>query len=532
MDAQRFSLSIQAAKNLLLGQEKSHLPFHSAFEKWVRRIKGVKLPDDIKEDFLRELFVFKFLCDQSFFFYALLTNQLGLYYEYVRSFEKRGGHGQQVAEKNHQHYLNDVWSSTMKPIHTTHTNLLVVEVIEAHRMQLLTWMMLSQQLQDLTYRHQVEVRHHRAAVLEALAPILEEMSEDIPDFSVLWALLRHDFDQIAYEASRDALSFDALNASAETVTVMFNRTRQRIFEFMDSHQAAVANYRDRIEDIFKQYDETILAINHHYDGLKAIVASQCLSFTEEEKRSKKELIEGVDRFVSKIEQDLNKGTSSHSGLFDVFHEHVSGYLRAIDEVTLPEQLQRVLNDCAQGIGELASGLNESAFPETVIDRIKAVQEMLSSLANQKPIEFNIMSQPEMHDAITSFASEIKDQPTPEQKTTSMREQASQLRETHQSDQDLFQTKMTAIKNLWEQAKTDQEDPLELDEADEKMIDALFHQLEDEKAGIDLTALDALSSLIKKVRQSNTENTDCKKLCKCLYDLRSSFGESIGIGKVL
>lgn len=550
MDSSKLFSALQHVRELFSGNGRLKPLLSDFIEKWSRRIKGIKFPEDIAEDTLIEILTYKFLCDINFFFYMLLTDQLQLYYALLKELEKEG---REAVEGNDQtENVADLWatlnnallSSDISSKHKVLLNALEESSIEAFKMQLIFWMMLSKQLEHLEYEHQTEIRRNRRNAIDGPTSVLEHMLEDerlSARHSEIDALYQRHMQRVAAvnrELAKTDLSLEELRASTDEVNRLFDEDRQDIYRFMDKHPNETRAYRELINNNYHMHDQRLDKINKKFETLKAITRAQLAESCEQSKESSKALLLSIDALITEAENALGPAASNH---LRVLHGEIAEYIRQLDNADTPERLQRILADCAGSMGQALDPLKVGGNPPKVIERLEDARSVLQSLGTQPPVEYDLWKKdrhgaaisselealqgeaPVLREKIKEVSFHLKpthDLKTPAEKTAAMREQASSLRSNGQDSGDEFIAKMREIKDLWNDAKADADDPLEISEESKREIDMLFQEMENRE--LDISKLEQVEIKLREIKCSNPDNESCEKSHEKLMGFMKEF----------
>lgn len=500
-------------------------PATKAHDVTIRKSSGIKTQEDVKEEIELAYALFIYLCKTDYIFYLRVNHLFDALFTYLNelTLNKKIGSYQKEAKPLEP---REFTTTVHKPLESTdeirriHQFLddLNRKIIEENS-KLDLWLYTARQLREVKFEHYSAVRDNRHEAHVALLNVLEQAVNDEavrgqPHYDALvrvyeqekvnLAFMQHEMGK-NYTNPDGTQNLEAMQQSAEDVSRRYESAKINILSVLEKPGLGV--YKKQADDVITQADEKLEAINLKYNAMVQVLELKLQKLCFDSKAEQKSIISNLSQLVQQIQKANEPNLNSHErDAFDRFVHSIDKHSESIDNVTTPEALQGILGSVAHDLNQFIDAVKDNPNLTTILPKLKEVEALLVTKAQQVPLAFQPSSPAEDHNAKLAApdTGALKNETSSQVHSTMYKEQLSQLRmeiipESHAADNP-FSELMSQVEESFTQAK-EAMDEVELSEDEEDLtdIDELIQQVKE-----DLAASKAPHQSIEKLKKKMSD----------------------------
>lgn len=485
-----------------------------AYQAWLRRLSGFKNVEDIKNENIQAYLSFAFLCDHNLYFNFLVHNRPDLIRIY---FEK------EAELKNSTDALDDDKPKTKQAVKIIQTALGISPQAEIKPVypdkekefesyareqeiqlnQLFAWQAIHHQI--LVERNQVLISN-RVNLVQDINQFLSDIvsSPEVNNMlsDTVAALIADNaqrIEMIETIKNNPADSTEGLNDQLQDVRNITDDMVDFVKRILEEHPE-LAKHKDQFEDLVQSHQEDYQQKEADFNAKAEIAKAKEDMLLQDNIASKKELIEKSIEAIATIQSSWGDMTEDQQQALLNTQTNLMQLAESISHVDTTDEFKQVLTNFNQELQTFRAAFSDEGKAPLMqeIDRIQASAERLDEI-QKKPVIDNVRAQ--------SIIDNLNNTIQPQKTATSQSDFKARLEEVRENSKPEEQKKVEKLMKLYNEAKEDKNEPLEISEENDARVSELFQALHEGSmnGGIDPSQVEELQDQLENLLELGFEN---------------------------
>jgi hypothetical protein len=451
---------MKAIHNDLL--KKVDSPTQKIFSAWMRKLMGIKTPEDIEEQNAIQYYIYLFLCETNYIFYLMSHGLYSLLHEFLAQYTPKSHDENDVYQAlNNPPPLSPVIPYLMhNPSEITQLTPTLLEylhqVTREEKLGLDLWIYTRHRLKEITFEHAFNVRENRHQAYQDLFHVLEELVDikniDEPFYQEVLQIYeaeRQHYLELSQECQNQYINLDgsphveAMELSRDKVIQGYDALKTTIIDALtaldarDNHPL-IKTCLIKANDIIHKSDQTVAAINHKFNTLKEILELRIHELAHESQTEYQQLIAELGKLIKHTHTELNMHLNEEEHIsFENFMKTLTGHQKKLNTLDKPSSLQALLGECALDLEEFIQLIHQNTVLSPIASTLHDIQKLLSRKATQTFTTHDPVTQKNAYHATEDLINSLPEDPQEpihtsiQQITESSQQKAEPLPTNHQ-----------------------------------------------------------------------------------------------------